>query len=404
MIMTQIHNIKKGNKNYAELDNLCFLSKNLYNSTLYTVRQYYFETGEYLNYNRVNKLFTDTNQVDYRALPAKVAQHTQRLVEQDFKSFFALLRKVKKGEYSNKVHIPRYADKLNGRKPVHYGKGALSFRKKGYIHLSKTNIYIKTNLSKEEVDFVKVVPYKGYIKIMVGYKMECDALCANNKFASIDLGVNNLATVSSNVMKPFIVNGKPLKSINQYCNKQIAKARSLLPKGVYTSQYINNLLLRRENKINNYLHKASRYIVNQLVSNNITALVIGYNKEWKQDTNLGKVNNQNFIQIPFYKFVHMLRYKCALEGISVYLQEESYTSKCSFFDNEEIQKNEKYKGKRVCRGLFRTATGKYVNADLNASLNILKKLLISKKVVKNDIISDLIEVSSTPNIYKVSFV
>lgn len=404
MNQVEIHNISKQHKDYKELDNLCFLSKNLYNSTLYAVRQYYFSTGEYLSYNQVNKIFTDENQADYRALPAKVAKGTQRLVEQDFKSFFALLRKVNNGTYNKKVHIPRYADKIHGRKKVHYEKGALSFKKKGYIHLSKTNVFIKTKINREDIDYVDIIPCKGYVRILVGYTKKCKEYKFNKRFASIDLGVNNLATVSSNVISPFIINGKPLKSINQFYNKQLAKSKSLLPKGVYTSKNIHNILCKRDNKINNYLHKASRYIVNQLVSNNITVLVIGYNKEWKQDTKLGKVNNQNFLYIPFYRFIQMIEYKCRLAGIAVYYQEESYTSKCSFLDNESIEKHKEYLGKRIHRGLFRTSTNKYINADLNASLNILKKLLVTKVVWNNQFWLDQIEASSMPNINKLSFI
>ena len=404
MILVETHNISKNHRYYKDLDKLCLLSKNLYNSTLYYIRQHYFNTGEYINYYDVNRIFTHNNQVDYRALPAKVAKGTQRLVEQDFKSFFALLKKAKNGQYNKRVRIPKYADKVTGRKKLHYEKGALSFKKKGYINLSKTNIFIKTHLERDDIEWVDIVPYKGCIKILVGYEKKCTVYRFNRRFASIDLGINNLATVSSNVMEPFIINGKPLKSINQFANKELARQNSLLPKDIYTSKRIQSVLLKRDNKINNYMHKASTYIVNQLVSNNITVLVIGYNKEWKQDTNMSKRANQNFIYIPFLKFIQMLEYKCKLNGIAVYLQEESYTSKCSFLDNEDICKHSEYAGKRVHRGLFKSSSGKLINADLNGSLNIFKKLLVAKEVWNNQIWLDLIEASSRPNINKISFI
>lgn len=208
------------------------------------------------------------------------------------------------------------------------------------------------------------------------YKEEEKPLLENNeRYASIDLGLNNLATVSSNVTKPFIINGRPLKSINQYWNKQKAKLQSLLKGNKKSSKQIQLITKKRNNRINTYLHKSSREIVNFLVSNKINTLVIGYNKEWKQNISIGKVNNQSFVGIPFYTFIQQLEYKCKLEGINVILTEESYTSKCSFIDNETLEKKDTYLGKRIKRGLFKTKEGKLINADLNGSLNILKKVI-----------------------------
>lgn len=300
LVQTQI--IKNNHKDYVELDRLCFLSKNLYNATLYCVRQQFFKEKTYLNYATINAEFTHTNQADYRALPAKVSKQTQKLVEQDFLSFFALLKLKAKNKYDKPIRIPKYADKIKGRKPLLYTKDALSFKKKGFIYLSKTNIFIPTNFSREQIKFVRIVPQNQQIKIEIGYeKLEKESIKSNN-YAAIDLGINNLATVSSNKIKPLIINGKPLKSINQFANKQVAKYKSLLPKGKYTSKRIQNIFNKRENKIKDYFHKASAYIVNQLVSNNISTLIVGRNKGWKQDTNMSKKNNQNFVNIPFYKF------------------------------------------------------------------------------------------------------
>ena len=190
----------------------------------------------------------------------------------------------------------------------------------------------------------------------------------NNRYSSIDLGVNNLATVTSNVVKPYIINGKPIKSINQYYNKETAICRSNNNK-----KRQRRLSLKRENKIKDYFHKSSSYIVNQLVSDSINTLIIGYNKDWKQDTNMGKINNQKFVFIPHSKFVTMLQYKCRLKGINVLLTEESYTSKSSFLDRDPLKKSESYGGKRICRGLYRTKNGTLINSDVNGALNILRK-------------------------------
>ena len=196
--------------------------------------------------------------------------------------------------------------------------------------------------------------------------------------AAIDFGVNNLITVTFNTgIESLIIPGKPLKSINQYYNKKVAVLKSdmQLLHNRFTSKRIKNLSMKRNFKIRDYLHKASRILVNHLVFNDIDTLVIGYNPNWKQDINLGSVNNQNFVNIPFYKLKKMLTYKFELEGGTVIEQEESYTSKCSFMDNELVQKHTVYQGKRLCRGLFKTSTGHLINADVNGSANILIKAI-----------------------------
>ena len=396
MVLVERQIVKEKDYRYKELDNLCLLSKNLYNATLYSVRQYFFKTGKYLNYNEVNKEFTHSNNVDYKALPAKVSKMTQMLVDKAFKSFFM---KRKNGDI--KVKIPKYLPK-DGRQVVSYTKQALSFKEIGYIKLSKTDIRIKTNIPKDYIQFIRLTTFKKHIVIEIGYNEDVKMLDSKGRYASIDLGVNNLATVTSNVMNPFIVNGRPLKSINQYYNKELAKERSKLSKiGLRGSKRVDRLHFKRNNKVNDYMHKASRYIVNQLVSQDIDTLVVGYNKKWKQDIKLSKVSNQKFVGIPFLKFVRMLEYKCELVGIKLVIQEESYTSKCSFIDNEEIKKHKDYKGRRLKRGLYRTLKGVIVNADVNGSYNILKKYLEGQEVWEDRILSDCIEVCSTPIIISI---
>ena len=371
---------------------------------MFEVRQHYFKTGKFLGYRQVNKKFQETNQPDYRALPAKVSKHTQMLVDRGFKSFFALLKKKQKGEYDQPIQIPHYLP-INGRQILEYEKGALSFKREGYIHLSKTEIYIPSTFPKEDVQAVRLVPKNGYIVIEVLYKREAKKTKENNnRVVGIDIGVNNLAAVVSNVFVSFIINGRPLKSINQFFNKELAVAKSNLKirHDKKKSKRINRLWRKRSNKVNDYLQKASTYLVNQFVSNDITTVVIGYNKNWKQDINLGKKNNQNFVQIPFRQFINMVAYKCYLEGITVYEQEESYTSKCSFLDDEPIQKHEKYRGRRVKRGLYKTSTGKLVNADINGACNILKKFLLRKEAWNEEISSNLVDVCSTPSVTKVT--
>ena len=370
MILVERHIIKKSNSLYNKLDMLCILSKNLYNFTLYTVRQFYFENKKYINWINVNNQFIKEKQSDYYALPCKVSQQTLKMVDQNMKSFLSALNAKK-----SKPRLPKYLDKVKGRFVVTYTNQAISKKelKKGYIALSKTNIRIKTKV--QNVQQVRIVPQNNVIVVEVLYKVDCKINNSDvKKYCGVDFGLNNLMSCCFANIKPIIINGKPLKSINWYYNKNKAKLQSLL-KNKHTSNKITNLTIKRNNRINNYLHKASRIFINYLVSNGITDVIIGYNKEWKQGINIGKVNNQNFVNIPYYKLLNMITYKCQLLGITVHVTEESYTSKCSFLDNEDVCKHEVYKGKRIKRGLFKTSDGRLINADINGALNILKKVI-----------------------------
>ena len=377
MYLAERHIIKPNNPLYKELDNVCFLSKNLYNKALYFVRQHYFVTKGYLNYYGINQLMINSKDVDYYALNTKVSNQTLMLLDRNFKSFFSLIKKKKNKDYDKPVKIPKYLEK-QGRYITVFEKGAVStkFLKKGLIKLANISNVIKTNVRLEDLKEVRVLPRNNHCIIEVVYKKEEKPLSPNNgRYAAIDLGLNNLATVCSNVEKPFIINGRPLKSINQRWNKHKAELQSRLTNNSKSSKQIMLITNKRNNRVKDYLHKSSRKIVNFLVSKNISTLVIGYNEEWKQNISIGKINNQSFVSIPFHSFIQQLEYKCRLEGINVVLTEESYTSKCSFLDNEPLGKKDTYLGKRVKRGLYKTAKGRLINADLNGSLNILKKVI-----------------------------
>lgn len=402
--LVERHIINEGHSYFDELDDLCFKSKNLYNVTLYCMRQSFIFQHRYPNYYELNPKFSKRNKDVYRALPAKVSKMVMMLVDKNMRSYFALRKMKKNGEYDKKVRLPNYLDSIKGRQIVHYEKQAISFKKKtGYIHLSKTKIFVKSKIAEDDVQFVRIVPKGNHFVIEVGYHVETkEPEYKYNRMVSGDMGLNNLLVLSSNVIEPLIINGKPVKSINQRYNKEIAKYKRKLPKGIYTSKRIKNLYKRRKNKIMDYLHKASSKLVSYLVFNRIDTLVIGRNKGWKQNIKLGKKNNQNFVGVPFHTFIQLLRYKCNIEGIHFETQEEAYTSKCSFFDNESIKKHKTYLGKRVKRGLFETAMNKKVNADLNGSLNILKKHCQKNEVWNNQLWLDCIEVSSTPNLQKLT--
>ena len=379
MKLVEQHIIKFNNVLYKDLDNLCFLSKNLYNQALYRIRQQFFEDKTFKNYSEVNRELHDENQVDYRALPANTSQETLKLVNQNYSSFFKSLQKGIKS-----TRIPGYLDKTKGRQIVVYNHMTLpsNLLEKGIIKLPKSNIQFRTKQKK--INQVRIVPKNNYIVLEVIYESSIKELLKDNKrYMSIDLGIDNLASCSSNASKSFIINGKPVKSINQYYNKKKAKLQTELElkNKKKTSNQLKNLTLKRNNKIKDYFHKAPRYIVNQLVSQSINTLIIGKNDGWKQETNIGNVNNQNFTQIPHQMFINQLKYKCQLEGINVVEQEESYTSKVSFFDNDFIpvygQNDELFKssGKRIKRGLYKTSSGLVLNADINGSLNIMRKYL-----------------------------
>lgn len=389
MILTERHIIKKGNSLYSELDTLCFLSKNLYNSALYAVRQFYFENKKYFNWINVNKQFVKDKQSDYYALPCKVSQQTLKMVDQNMKSFFNAL----KAKHS-KPKLPKYLDKTKGRFVVTYTNQSISKKElqKGYISLSKTNIRIKTKV--DNVQQVRIVPRNNIIVVEVLYKVECKTINSSTKsYCGVDLGLNNLMTCVFPYGKPLIANGKPLKSINSYYNKKKSRFQSLLKNGRKTSNRIRSLTMKRNNKVSDYLHKVSKMFVNYLVSKGITDVVIGYNKEWKQGINIGNVNNQNFVSIPYYQLLNMLTYKCELQGIALHVTEENYTSKCSFLDSEEVCKHEAYMGKRIKRGLYRSSKGTLINADVNGALNILKKVV-------GEFNYDSIQVCSTPLVFQ----
>jgi transposase, IS605 orfB family len=181
-----------------------------------------------------------------------------------------------------------------------------------------------------------------------------------------------------------------------------AKSKLKITHNQNSSKYISQIINKRNNRINDYLHKITTYIVNHAVSKDIGTIVVGYNKEWKQDTNLGKVNNQNFVNIPFYRLINLLEYKCRLKGIKFQTITESYTSKCSFVDDEEIKKHTTYSGKRINRELFRTKNGLIINADINGAYNILKKYMQKNATWNEQLAQTLVQVCSVPSVRKVN--
>lgn len=375
--MRQVERIYYNKKEHKVLDVLCFYSKNLYNLANYYVRQEFINNKKYLNYSNLYPKLKDTE--DFRKLPAQTSQQVLKILDKNWKSFFKSIKdwKINKQKYKSKPNLPGYLHKSKGRFIVKYPFQNLSLKKDSTIKLPKTNFRFKTTIQKS-IKEVRLVPKTNSIILEVVYdKPIIDLNLDKSNIIGIDLGLNNLATFGSNSdqIKPYILNGRIIKSINQYYNKKKAELQSFINnKG--TSNRILKLTDKRNRKIHDQLHKISRFVIDFCIQNNVGTIIIGKNDDWKQNINLGRKNNQNFVQIPFDTLIRQIQYKAELVGIHVEITEESYTSKCSFLDNEPVQKHEVYKGRRVKRGLFKSSRGTLINADLNAAYNMIRKVFL----------------------------
>jgi putative transposase len=373
MILTESHIIN----GTSELDDLTFKCKNLYNRANYILRNEFINNGNYIS---KFDMFTIAKDLDeYKTLPVRIGRGVLRTLDGNWKSFFSCIKKWKTNKqlFKGKPNLPKYLPKNGKFTALFYETAILKETKKNKgIGLSslKMRLSVKTTNKIIEIQLVPIKNNKYKINVIYDYKQE-QLKKDNNQYCGIDLGINNLMTVTSNKqgIQPLVINGKPLKSINQYYNKLKAKYQNELPKEIYKSNRINQLTFKREYKIKDYLHKATNNIIKFCLDNELNTIIIGYNEFWKQKVNIGKINNQKFVQIPFEKMLFILTYKCEKYGINIKTHEESYTSKCSFLDNEVIGKHENYLGKRVKRGLFKSSNGNLINSDVNGSYNIIKK-------------------------------
>lgn len=364
------------------IKNLCHLSKNLYNASLYDVRQYYFETKSYRTWQSQAPLFSKNKQPDYYALQSHLAQQVLMQVGRQFLSFF-------NNKSNKKKRIPKYKDK-NGYNVITFNKVTISRQvdfdedKQIYTYtLCKRSYNLKIQSTKPNVKMVKFVydEANDLIKCFKIYEIEQPKLKRDNsRYFSIDPGLNNIVSIYNNIgIRPLLYNGRPIKTINQYYNKTNAKLKSELPTNVKSSKRLKQLSLKRNNKIDYEMHKISSHIINEAVKNNISKIIIGNNVGWKNEINIGRRNNQNFVNIPHTKLFNQLLYKGLLNGIEVIFTEESYTSKASFFDKDELpvygeNDNYKFSGKRITRGLYKDSKGNLWNADLNGGGNIMRKV------------------------------
>lgn len=388
-VKQQLKHLSK--EDYTNLKELSHTAKNLTNEAIYNVRQYYFTEGEYLNYEKNYSLLK--NSPNYKKLNSNIAQQILKEADGSFKSFFGLLKFAKKGKYAFKdCKLPHYLPKdgfttlvigfvrLNGNKLIlPYSQ---TFKKSHKL----IEITIPPILADKKIKEIRIIPKVNarFFEIQYIYEVKEQSLGLDTSNAlALDLGINNLVTAVSNNGKSFIIDGKKLKSINQWYNKQNAKLQSIKDKqhfGKKTTNRQKAITRDRNNKVNDYMAKTARYIINYCVSNNIGILVVGYNETFQRGSNIGKSNNQNFVNIPYGKLRDKLEYLCRLYGIVFVKQEESYTSKASFWDKDNIPvynndnpKTYTFSGKRVHRGLYQSANGKTLNADVNGALNIMRK-------------------------------
>ncbi len=395
MLLTQTVRLKLNQCEKDNLANLCHLSKNLFNVGLYTVRQYFFQENKYLSYESNYHLCKENE--NYQLLATDCGQQTLKYVDRCFKAFFKLLSMKKEGIYQEKINLPRYLPK-DGFFPLiipirarhDFAKDNWKFkiptsrkytREHGAVYLT-----IPPNLRGHRIKEIRILPkQKGrFLDTAFIYESSEHELIniSQEKAISIDLGLNNLATVVSSTNESFIIDGHWLKSVNQWFNKRRAKLISYKEKqGIehFTKQEAW-LSYRRKNQVNDYLNKAARYIVNFCRSRKMGTIVVGYNPTLKQNTKLGKRNNQNFVQIPIFTLRTKLKSLCERYGLNYVEQEESYTSKASSLDRDEMPVynadnpvKPKFSGSRVKRGLYRTKNGHLINADCNGSLNIGRK-------------------------------
>lgn len=377
---------------YMLIREMCRLSKNVYNESLYNIRQHYFSEGSYLRYESNYPLMKVSE--NYRRLGASVAQQSMRFADYSFKSFFGLLKLSKSGKYESwRIKLPKYLPKDSLYK-LSFTQAQISdgkFRVPVSSELrkqfpEKVLIQIPTYIRDKKIHQIHIIPKHGghYFEVVYMFddvepeKAELDT----SKALGIDLGINNFATCTTNDGKSFIIDGKKLKSYNQWYNKQLSRLSSIKDhqkiKGCTNLQHL--ITRKRNNRVQNYIYCAAKKIVSYCKENKIGNIVVGYNNGFQENPNLGRINNQKFVMIPFGRFKSRLEYLCNLYGIRFIQQEESYTSKASFFDNDEIPKwnplnpeKRNFSGKRLKRGLYQTSKGKLINADVNGALNILRK-------------------------------
>lgn len=407
MRQVERHWIKENHELYFICDELTFKAKNLYNAGLYQIRQSFFErernenkeNHRILSWIGLNSKFRKERQEDMLALPSKVSAALLKSLGKVMNSHYQLLKRFynkSNTSVTRKPQLPRYLHKVNGRYVVEFSNQTISKKRgeNGELIICPKSLNLKIPSKVDKPKCVRIVPKLGAFVIEVIYEVKESSIKHTSNFAAIDLGIDNLASVTfSNGVNPLLMSGKKIKSINQGYNRLIAKAQSKLPINQRTSKHIHRLWRNREMKLQSELHRITSFLSQYFDEMSIEKVFIGKNTGWKNNVSLGKKTNQKFVQIPFNTFISQLRYKCFLRGIEVVEQEESYTSKASFMDNDkipvygQINYEPQFSGKRIHRGLYETKDGFRLNADINGSYNILVKGLqsIGKTIDRNNV-------------------
>jgi putative transposase len=384
MQLVEQHVIAKTDPRFAPIDAVAFHAKNLYNAANYLVRQAFIFEHRYLGYADIFHLVKPTDA--YTALPRKVSNDILRQLDKNWRAFFAACDAYREdpSKFTGRPKLPKYKDKTKGRFLLTYDLQALSRRALAHGRLRPSGLDIEVLTVHRCVTQARIVPRIGFYVVEIVYSREEAAPSGNPAlYAAVDLGVDTLAALTSNKVgfAPRLVNGRVLKSYNQFYNRRRAQLQQALGHDGTTAR-LERLTTTRTRRINHYLHAASKAIIALVVAEGIGTLVIGKNPLWKQEVELGRVNNQHFVQIPHARFVNMLSYKAKLAGIRVRVQEESYTSKASFLDSDplpvydpEQEHQPAFSGKREQRGLYRAKNGRRIQADVNGSYNILRKAL-----------------------------
>jgi len=363
---------------------MCHLSKNLFNQTNYILRQQFMKGEPMSSYSDLVKQFQvpDENNENnnYRKLPAQTAQWTIKKVKQSWNSFFKARRAWKKRpeKFTGMPKPPKYKEK-NGEFMLIFTNQQCSTHD-GFLKFPKImNLEVKTRLEDVNLREVRIIPQGvGYVIEIVHEKEVSDVEKAKPaRIMGIDIGVRNIVTVGDSISKDGIaVSGGVLKSINQFFNKEYARLKSISDRQMgnrFMTERERRLFQKRNRKINGIMHNLSKAIVHYAKSRNIDTIIIGHNNGWKQNTDTGKKNNQNFVQLPFNTLINQIKYKAEEIGINVKIQNESHTSKCSFLDNESVEHHDEYMGRRIKRGIFKSKDGILIHADLQAVYNIIKK-------------------------------
>lgn len=410
MIVKRIvkYHIKTSHPDFNYIKLQLIESKEIYNFANFILRQIYFKNSKnhkyslnfieeyptlkelFLKYINENKQFAslfykiicEFAKIKKYTINLKIVQNIIDKLKSDWTSYWKLLRMRKNYTYNKKINIPSYKKHYN---LVEYNNQVISKKKLklGFIGTATMTEGFKISKKYKDLKYKSFRIYEKNNKFICEtmYEKKIQQIKKSNRVASIDMGLENLFTIAFNYNKKGIsIKGTKLKFINQYFNKLKSELQSRLPKKQYVSKFINQLLHKRNEQLRNYIGYYINKLIKMLNEENVSKLVVGYNKGWKQNVNLGNKNNQNFVSIPFKKILDILKYKLEDNSIECIEQEESYTSKASYLDNDDIpvykendNTNYIFSGKRIKRGIYKSKQGKIINADLNGALNILKK-------------------------------